>query len=596
MSGERALATVIITLYNYEAYVRDAVESALAQTYENVEVLVLDNASTDGSVRAVEAIGDRRVRLIRHPTNIGIVPNHNAGIEMARGAYLSILSADDMLLPTAIADGVEWLERHPEMDVLYRPYIGMNPQGAWMTMFDHPAFESARSFTDRNEAANLLARDSYICLPTVVFRKALLSEAGGFDARYEIAADYELFIRLALAGKRFAFEARPAALVRFHGGNRSGPGPYVATGKQLGEYTKIFRTYVQSAQRGKLAGYAPEILANLDNALSAVRTVSGSERAAEIEAQHRDSIDLARRMIADLPPIGDDVLRGSALVSVIVPFAGRHGDLRRALSSLCAQSYEHWEGIVVCDGAADPSPAIDGLTKVDRIRVVCARTSGGPSAARNLGLRCANGEVVTYLDDDDLFSPEYLDAVRRAFADPSLQATRARSRMIVSDEAGVVLYATPFEQREFSLVGDALPLGALAHRRSLLHASGYFNLDFPVFEAWEFLLRLARVATITPLAVNAYSVGLKRDLSGQRLFGRRTSPAWNEAAGRINAIYAAHLPVQISEAQARKRYLAGLGDAINAALRQLGKDVRAPLRLAEYLSGRNVASDAIAVQ
>ena len=101
-TSDSPLVTIVITSYNYGRTVGEAIASALGQSYENIEVLVLDNASTDDSVEVTRAIRDPRLRIVARKSNIGIQKNHNDGIARARGEYVVFLSADDLLLPNLV--------------------------------------------------------------------------------------------------------------------------------------------------------------------------------------------------------------------------------------------------------------------------------------------------------------------------------------------------------------------------------------------------------------------------------------------------------------------------------------------------------------
>jgi glycosyltransferase involved in cell wall biosynthesis len=98
------LVSIIITTYNYAHVVATAIESALGQDYPNFEVVIMDNASTDDTPAVIRRYtADPRVHSIRNPENIGLTPNHNAGLREARGQYVSFLSADDWLMPSFVS-------------------------------------------------------------------------------------------------------------------------------------------------------------------------------------------------------------------------------------------------------------------------------------------------------------------------------------------------------------------------------------------------------------------------------------------------------------------------------------------------------------
>jgi glycosyltransferase involved in cell wall biosynthesis len=103
--------TIAIPLYNKARYIGQTLESALRQTYRDIEVVVVDNCSTDGSYEIVTTHHDSRIRVIRHAENIGLIANFNAALALAEGEFVKILCADDLLQPDCIAKQVEALDR-----------------------------------------------------------------------------------------------------------------------------------------------------------------------------------------------------------------------------------------------------------------------------------------------------------------------------------------------------------------------------------------------------------------------------------------------------------------------------------------------------
>ena len=109
--GRRDLVTVVIPTYNRAGRVGEAIDSALAQTYENTEVIVVDDCSTDGTVDVLEERYGRRITVLRRGSNGGAAAARNTGIRAARGRWIRGLDSDDAMAPTAIADFVKAASR-----------------------------------------------------------------------------------------------------------------------------------------------------------------------------------------------------------------------------------------------------------------------------------------------------------------------------------------------------------------------------------------------------------------------------------------------------------------------------------------------------
>jgi glycosyltransferase involved in cell wall biosynthesis len=106
--------TIAIPLFNKARYIAETLESALAQTCGDIEVLVVDNCSTDGSYEIVTAHPDPRIRVIRQPENVGLIGNFNAALGHAEGEYVKLLCADDLLEPDSVAKQVGALDATPD--------------------------------------------------------------------------------------------------------------------------------------------------------------------------------------------------------------------------------------------------------------------------------------------------------------------------------------------------------------------------------------------------------------------------------------------------------------------------------------------------
>ena len=114
----KKLVTVIMPVYNGLPYVIEAIESVLNQTYENIEFIVINDASNDGTLEELSKY-ESKLTLISNSDNLGIYGTMNRGIELANGEYIAIYHADDIYLPTIVEKEVEFLETYPDCGAVF---------------------------------------------------------------------------------------------------------------------------------------------------------------------------------------------------------------------------------------------------------------------------------------------------------------------------------------------------------------------------------------------------------------------------------------------------------------------------------------------
>jgi glycosyltransferase involved in cell wall biosynthesis len=180
------LVTVIIPCYNGEAFVQEAITSALAQTYRHVEVIVINDGSTDRSAEIIQA---HPVRYIQQE-NRGLTSSRNRGIEESRGSYLVFLDADDRLLPDAIETGLNTLQAHPECAMTVGDHQFVREDGSYLA-------RSRKEFRSSSHYEALLVSNFIEMISSVLFRRSVFEAVGGFDTQLRVAEDYELYLRIA---------------------------------------------------------------------------------------------------------------------------------------------------------------------------------------------------------------------------------------------------------------------------------------------------------------------------------------------------------------------------------------------------------------
>jgi glycosyltransferase involved in cell wall biosynthesis len=203
MSGasSQPLVSVVIPVYNCESYLTEAIDSVLYQDYPRIELIVLDDGSTDASRSVMESYPESAFIRESH-ANMGQAATLNKGWEMARGEILSYLSADDSLLPGAISKAVEQLKASPDVVMVYGDYQLMDSRSKTT---EHV---SAPDFSYREMVCDIVVQPG----PGVFFRRECFDRLGGWDASLRQTPDYEYWLRLALLGP---FLHIPLEMARF---------------------------------------------------------------------------------------------------------------------------------------------------------------------------------------------------------------------------------------------------------------------------------------------------------------------------------------------------------------------------------------------
>lgn len=118
VTADMPLVSVCIPAYNSEKYIGEAIESVLTQTYKNFELIILDDVSTDNTLKIARSYDDERIKVIENPKNLGLVKNFAELLKHASGKYFKLLCNDDLLMPNALEAEVRILEKYPDVSVV----------------------------------------------------------------------------------------------------------------------------------------------------------------------------------------------------------------------------------------------------------------------------------------------------------------------------------------------------------------------------------------------------------------------------------------------------------------------------------------------
>lgn len=486
------LITVVILSYNNAKYIGRCIESVLSQDVPDLELIVLDDASTDDSAAVITRyLADPRVQYVRNEKNLGMVPNSDKAYRSGSGKYFSILPSDDFFYPGHLKDLVDALEGCPNCILAYSPCYWVDDDERVIKLAAHPGHPLQSYSGGRNELADLLIYDNYITPSAVVIRRNELVAAGPLDPKVKGAGDWDMWCRLALRNPNFAFVNRASVGYRIHAGQVSHQ--FYSSADPLVDHLSIVEKVVMSDAAPRLKGSEDRIWAHIEARLRG-------------HAQHasREMLERAARIklaLDDLKGDGVPAPEGaSPLVSVIVPTYNRADLLVRALRSIKAQTYSNIEIVVVNDAGSDVENIASWLGKDANICYVRHGINRGLAAARNTGLNVARGDIITYLDDDDIFLPDHVltvvDALQRSdkpfvYTEAEYVVERAEHGQMKELGRGRP-YGNIAYSKERMHIGNFIPVNTWGHWKATLEKSGYFDESLDNHEDWDFLLRCSR--------------------------------------------------------------------------------------------------------
>ncbi|MFE7223385.1 glycosyltransferase family 2 protein [Nocardioides sp. NPDC057577] len=214
----RPSVSVVIPCYNYGRYLPQAVAGALAQDGVDVDVLIVDDASPDGSADVARSLAaaDPRVDVLVHERNTGHIQTYNDGLSRVRGDYVTLVSADDVLMPDALTRAVALMEHHPGVGLVYgyaRSFTDDLPVG--------PRRTRSWSVWSGRDWLGTAARQGrcFLVSPEAVMRREALEQTDGYDPRLPHSGDFDMWLRTAVRWDVGRVDGPIQAAYRVHDAN-----------------------------------------------------------------------------------------------------------------------------------------------------------------------------------------------------------------------------------------------------------------------------------------------------------------------------------------------------------------------------------------
>lgn len=208
--------SIAIKTFNHASYIADCLNSVLNQDFVDFEVVVTDDASTDGTPDIIRQFSDPRIRLSSLPRNLGISGAMNETIAQCRGEYIAILNSDDIALPGRLSHQVRYLDEHPGIGALFGFPILLqedgNPSGkVWPC-------RTPRGFSQAELLRHFFIYGNFLCAPTAMLRRSAYGVAGDYDGRLINLQDFDMWVRFAQHNIGIQVLPRPYAGFRIRSG------------------------------------------------------------------------------------------------------------------------------------------------------------------------------------------------------------------------------------------------------------------------------------------------------------------------------------------------------------------------------------------
>ena len=313
MSADHTPAvSVLLAVHNDARFLPATLDSILGQTFDDFELVTIDDASTDATPQILQSAGDPRIRYFRNDQNAGLVRSLNRGLALCRGRLIARIDGDDLCERERFAAQVAYLAEHPDL-------AGC---ATWTTEIDEhdQVIGALEPCEDPDHVRWSLCHTNRLYHPSIMLRRDVLAEAGGYDAAYPATEDYELWTRLIAGGERFAvvprrlirYRRRPGSVSAIHRDRQRTVGHQIATryvsqllGRPCDEQTVALMRQMMSWERVDAATSAQQVKAALKLMADVRRQALGragdaARAAADAEVAER-LVQQGRLLLRDAP-------------------------------------------------------------------------------------------------------------------------------------------------------------------------------------------------------------------------------------------------------------------------------------------------------
>ncbi len=525
--------SVIIPVYNCECYIAQAIESALNQTYSNYEIIVINDGSTDNTRQILQPYLEK-IRYF-YQENQGLSATRNRGIKMAKGELIALLDADDFFLPNKLQEQIAIFDAQPTIGLVQSGWRVVNEIGE--------KIEDVQPWHKSPELDLVSWLKWKATNPSgMIFQKKWLERVGGFNENLRRLEDFDIVIRLALAGCRATWFPKVAVCYRQHSGNMTRnllaqieveekildqlfshphlPPEIQELESELrygsliwncwclykGHYFAEMADYLYKSLKFSPVSilkticdwlYYFQYYASLENSSGEAGRGWQYGEDNKLLPKNYDGKNQPSVFLNQLPEWQRLIMKilpnGLPLVSVVIPAYNNAAYIDSAIESVLNQTYTNYEIIVVDDGSTDNTRQLLE-PYLNRAKYIYQENQGA-AKARNRGIEVARGEFIAFLDADDFFLPEKLAAQVGCFAEESSLTMVQTGWRFVDEKGNSIKDVEPWQNTEELdlenwLMWQATLPSAMMFRREWLQLNGGFDSRY-IPEDLEIVLRLA---------------------------------------------------------------------------------------------------------
>lgn len=474
------LVSICITSYNYELYIDSAVKSALTQSYPNIEVIVSDNCSTDGTFERLAAFrGDPRLRSYINEKPLRMVENHNVAVRHARGEYIVVLSADDVLLPHHVATLMARIQdvRDPVDMAFGQATYGDDQLAPVSTPAAHGILPV--EYSHRDEFASMLFVYSRALSANLIPRSAY-QYVGYFDEQIEQAFEVDFALRVELADFRAASIPDVVVAIRAHQ-----DAACVLRNRDMLNYHCEKLTYLEKLVTEENAWRLEYLGRHVANVLEFERAMISADRLDEKTlARSQRMSERLRTYASEHRPWPSACPR----VSLVLHSHGAAKQLFETLDDVCSQDLQDIEILVVQTRGLGIGHLLQDRPYSGRVRYVKAPHISKSGGVLRLGIELARAPYVAYLEEGQTIPPDHLaslvsgiEANNVDFVYTDASAVRTTLSTLVSDHNGETPFV-PVQRGEVLPASSTLSFSQMLLRRNLLMGIVLFDSLYDVGE------------------------------------------------------------------------------------------------------------------